>query len=465
MNDVKVIEKEFTLPYKPHDYQWDTVARASERQCVMLIDRVGTGKSVMSLMLGLYHACVNGVEQIMILVPPALIDQTAELYESVKGIDEVLIYRGTPAQRKKLALEFAPVFIMSYNIFRSDFNRIQRIGEKRKLFILADELSLKTLGATHKKLKMLLFGKLRVQYEDKPRHYFCGLNATAISDRSQIYNYCTIFDHKTYQSYRLFELQHVAKVDYWGKVEEWRDVELMDENFASFALESRNVHIEIPDTVFTQVPYQLEDSHRRLYRDIAEAEYNLLPADLHEQAAEAFFATLQRVVIVPKEFGLDIKSPVLDIIDTYLDQLDEDDRLILYTRHIVVSKMLSEYYKDRCVAYFGEVTKTKKAEGLLRFKTGEAQIMVANLDSLGKGQNLQVANHTVFVELPFRSDVLTQACGRTARQGQTKTCFFQFPVARRTIQTEIYNRLVDNDMDLLKFNRNKAALKEMIGYA
>lgn len=464
MNDVKVIEKEFVLPYKPHDYQWDTVARASERQCVLMIDKVGLGKSIMSLMLGLYHACVNGVEQIMILVPPALIDQTAELYESVKGIDEVLIYRGTPAQRKKLALESAPVFIMSYNIFRSDFNRIQRLGEKRKLFILADELSLKTLGTTHKKLKMLMFGKLRVQYEDKPRHYLCGANATAISSREQIYNYCTIFAHKLYQSYRLFELAHVAKVDYWGKVVEWRDIEVMDESFAEFAVESRNVSLELPESVHTLIPFQLEPRHRALYRDVAEAEYQLLPADLHEQAAEAFFATLQRVVVVPKEFGLDIKSPVLDIIDSYLDQLDEDDKVILYTRHIVVSRMLSEHYADRCVAYFGEVTKTKKAEGLLRFKTGEAQIMVANLDSLGKGQNLQVANHTIFVELPFRSDVLTQACGRTARQGQTKTCFFQYPVARRTIQTEIYNRLVDNDMDLLKFNRNKQTLREMIGY-
>lgn len=462
MSSPKIVEEHFVLPYKPHNYQYDTVTRASELQCVLLNDLVGYGKSIMSLILGLYHAIENGVEQIMILVPPALLDQTAELYRSVKGIDEILIYRGTPAQRKKLAIETAPVFLMSYNIFRSDFNRIQRIGSKHKLFILADELSLKTMGTTYKKLKTLLYRKLRLTSSDKPYHYLCGCNATPLSSREQIYNWCSIFQPSYYPSYRLFELAHIAKLDYWGKVEEWRDTELMDENFNSFCVESRNVQLELPESVFKEVPYTLDKRHAALYKDIAEAEFELLPEDLHETAAEAYFSTLQKVVLVPKEFGLDIRPPILDIIDTYLDQLDQDDSVILYTRHVIVSRMLSEYYGDRCVAYFGEVSKAKKAEGLIRFKQGEAQIMVANLDSLGKGQNLQSANHTIYVEFPFRSDTLTQANGRTARQGQKKTCYFHFPLAKGTIQEHIIRRLLDNDVDLLKFNRNKKSLREFL---
>ena len=461
-NNIKVIEKDFVLPYKPHTYQYDTVTRASELQCVLLNDKVGLGKSVMSLMLGLFHAVQNDVQQIMILVPPALLDQTADLYRSVKGIDEILIYRGTPAERKKLDIENAAVFLMSYNIFRSDFNRIQRIGSKRKLFILADELSLKSMGSTYKKLKTLLYRKLRLSNTDRPYHYLCGCNATPLSHREQIYNWCSIFEPSYYPSYRLFELAHVAKLDYWGKVEEWRETELMDNNFNSFCVESRDVDLELPESVFTRIPYKLDKKHAALYKDVAEAEFELLPEDLHEAAAEAYFSTLQKVVLVPKEFGLDIKSPILDIIDTYLDQLDDSDSVIIYTRHVAVSQMLSEYYKDRCVSYFGLVGKAKKAEGLVRFKSGEAQIMIANLDSLGRGSNLQVANHTIYAEYPFRSDIHTQANGRTARQGQKKTCYFQFPLARGTIQEQILDRLLENDVDLLKFNRNKKALKEML---
>ena len=461
-SSILCVEEVFDLPYKPHAYQYDTIERASGKTCSLLIDSCGYGKSIMSLYLGLYHTIANGVEQILVLIPPSSLDQTAEFISSVKGIDAVTVYRGTPAQRKKINIESSPVFLMSYNIFRSDFNRVQRIGNKRKLFILADELSLKSMGATYKKLKMLMYGKLRLTLADEPKHYLCGANATPLSAREQIYNWCSIFDHHLYPSHRLFELAHIEKLDYWGKVEEWADTELMDSNFNSFCVESQGVDLEIPESVYTEVPYSLEKRHMELYRDIAEAEFKLLPEDLHEQAAEAYFSVLQKVVLVPKEFGLDIRSPILDIVDTYLDQLDEDDSVIIYTRHVSVSQMLAEYYAERCVAYFGKVSKDDKVRGLVRFKKGEAKIMIANIDSLGKSQNLQIANHTICAELPFRSDVMTQMCGRTARQGQKKTTFFRFPLAKGTIQGDIYRRLQDNDEDLLKFNRNKKSLKEFV---
>lgn len=462
---IKIVEDNFVFPYTPHSYQYDTIERASKLPCVLLNDKVGTGKAIMSLYLGLYHAVKNGVEQIVVMVPPSLLNQTAAFIQSVKGLDEpkdVIIYRGTPAQRKAMPVETTPVILMSYNIFRSDFTRFQRIGLKHKLYILADELSMKSMGSTYKKLKMLMYRKLRITGADKPFHYLCGCNATALSSRDQIYNWCSVFDPSLYHSHRLFELAHVEKTDYWGKVIEWREVELMDENFSSFTVESRNVNLELPESVYTEVPYSLEKSHLALYNDVAEAEFLLLPEDLHEQAAEAYFSILQKVVLVPKEFGLDIRPPILDIIDTYLDQLVEDDSVIIYTRHVSVSQMLSEYYADRCVAYFGKVTKAEKEKGLIRFKSGEAQIMVANLTSLGVGQNLQVANHIIYAELPFRSDTLTQSCGRIARQGQKQTCFFRFPLAKGTIQREIYKRLQDNDLDLMKFNRNKKSLREFV---
>ena len=45
---------------------------------------------------------------------------------------------------------------------------------------------------------------------------------------------------------------------------------------------------------------------------------------------------------------------------------------------------------------------------------------------------------------------------------QKKTTFFRFPLAKGTIQGDIYRRLQDNDEDLLKFNRNKKSLKEFV---
>lgn len=458
---VEVVEEQFKFPFALHNYQKETVKEAAEDKAVLLSDKVGLGKTAIATYLGLYHSVENGVEQILALTPPSLIDQFDEWIRSIEGVGAPLVYRGTPLERKAMNLEGSPVVVMSYNIFRSDYDRVYKMSLKHKLFILADELSLKSMRKTYKNLKTLMYRRLRLAFGAKPYHYLCALNATPISDRKQIYNWCSIFIPDAYQTLALFMLAHAGDTDNWGNVLTWRGTHIMDQTFSEFAVTSKNVELELPESVYTEIPYSLEKKHAALYRDIAEAEFAMLPDRLILNAVEALFSTLQRVVLTPKDYGLDIRSPILDYIDRYLDQLNEDDKIVLYTRHVSVSKMLQEQYPN-AVAYFGSVSKKDKTEGLAAFKTGEAQIMIANLDSLGKGQNLQMANHEIFVELPFRSDVLTQVCGRIARQGQKKTCFFNFPLAKGTIQRQIYRRLLDNDADLLKFNQSKAALRDFM---
>lgn len=236
----------------------------------------------------------------------------------------------------------------------------------------------------------------------------------------------------------------------------------MDDRFDEMSVIPKNIKLQLPEQVYTKIPYSLTREHKRLYDKVLNAEFEKLDPSIFG-AVDAMFSLLQRLVLCPSEFGLNIPSPIIEVIDQCLDQMDEDDKVILFTRHVIVSEMLTQHYGKRAVAYFGKVSKTDKFENLKRFKSGEAEIMVANLDSLSKGQNLQVANQTIFVELPFRSDAMTQACGRTARQGQQKsTCFFYLPVAKGTIQTRICDRLLSNDMDLRKFNNNKKSLEEWL---
>jgi len=461
MIDISELEKTFRFPFKLHDYQLRSIAKAVELDGAVFRDKVGLGKTAQALGTGLLHSIYNGVEQILCIMPPALLDQFEEFVLSVGGIGSCLLFRGTPKEREKMDLFAEPVVLMSTNIFRSDFDRIKAWSKKRKLYILADELSLKAFNSTFKKFKELIYGRMKVRHGDKPLHKFCGMNATPVSDREQIYNWCAIFNPHVYPSKKIFELAHVAEVDHWGKVTRWVNIPDMDRNFDAFSIISENANIEIPESVYTKIPYSLERKHKALYDEIAEAEFNMLPENLIPQAVDAYFATMQRVVLVPSAYGLDIRSPILDIIDHQLDQMDEDDSVIIYTRHVVVSQMLAAAYPN-AVSYFGKVSKSDKEENLRKYKSGEAQVMIANLDSLGKGQNLQIANHTILVELPFRSDAMTQVCGRTARQGQTKTTFFHIPLAKGTIQRKIYERLLENDADLLSFNRNKKTLKKFI---
>jgi len=296
----------------------------------------------------------------------------------------------------------------------------------------------------------------------KAYHKFCALNATPVSSRDQVYWWCSIFKPENYSSLKNFRNLHVAKEDNWGKALEYMNLPIMDSNFDKFSVIPTNTNLEMPEQVFVKIPYSLTKKHKELYNNVLNAEFDKLNFDV-VGAVDAMFSVLQRVVLVPSEFGLNIKSPVIEIINQQLDQMDDDDKVILYTRHVVVSQMLTDEYAGRALPYFGKVKKADKAENLKRFKAGEAEMLIANMDSLSKGQNLQVANQTFCIELPFRSDVMTQLAGRTARQGQKKaTCFFYLPVAKGTIQTQICANLLANDMDLRRFNNNPKSLKEYL---
>ena len=454
----------FGFPFKLHDYQLEGIADAVAWSLAsghgnLLRHKVGEGKTAIALATGLCLSVKSKVEQILALMPPVLIDQFAEFVESIKGVGPPLVYRGTPKERAVMSFEQTPVVIMSYNIFRSDFERIRKWARGTNLFVIGDELSLKAPTQTFKKVKELLYQKQRVGLGDRALHDICALNATPVSDRGQVYFWCSIFSPGVYPSKKMFELTHVDQFDHWNNPIKWKNTDLMDENFDRFSVWTDKANLQLPPATYTEIPYALTPAHAKLYEKIEEAEFENLPEDVIEMAVEALFATLQRVVLVPKEYGLDIDPPIIEIIDNILSQLEEEDRLIVYTRHVAVSKMLAAHY-PQAVSVFGGVA--GKKENLKRFKAGDAQIMVANIDSLSKGANMQVANHTVFAELPFRADTMLQCCGRTHRQGQTRPCFFHLPVAKGTIQRQILGRLLANDEDLLNFNRSKTSLRNFL---
>lgn len=463
VSDIQAVEKHYKFPFKLHQYQLEAIAEAVNKGDTLNRAKVGEGKSVMSIYLALYCSIAYNVEQILITMPPTLLDQWEDFLKQIEGLDDVLVFRGTPAERKAMDLTAHAVVLVSDRILLRDFKRFQDMSKRHTLFIIGDELSLKSSSQTYKCWKELIYRRLRVNPGvHKPYHRFCALNATPISNRDQIYWWCSVFKPSAYPSLKIFKNLHVLKEDNWGNALEYMNLDVMDDNFDGFSVVPTNTNLELPEQVFTKIPYQLSKQHKEVYAQILNAEFEKLDPKIFG-AVEAMFSLLQRVVLVPQEYGINIRSPIIDVIDQQLDQMDDDDKVIIYTRHVTVSQMLLNHYKSRAVAVFGKVSKAKKSENIKRFKAGEAELMIANLESLSKGQNLQVANQTIFVELPFRSDTMTQACGRTARQGQRKsTCFYYLPVAKGTIQTQICNKLLNNDMDLRKFNNNKKTLKEFI---
>lgn len=459
-------EKAFTLPFPPHGYQEEGIDILVERKCSLLKYKVGLGKSLASIVAALRLSTEKDVEQIVILSPPILLDQWGDFLASIGGIPDVLIYRGTPKERALMDLDTA-VVICSYNIFRgtkkltADHKRFIKLSKTRKLCIIADELSLKDLGSqTYRKLKMMLYGKMRLKEEDVASHHLIALNATPISDLEHTYNWCALMQPGLYISKKLFEFAHVKKTDHWGKVTEWKNLELMTDNFNIVSVDT-DKEVELPPLIETVVPYPLTAKHLKLYKKVSASMLEDLPDDKIELAVNSMFSTLQRLALAPAEFGLDVRSPVLDFIEGYIDQMAPEDGLIVYTRHKLISSMLVESIPD-CVAIYGDISTAVRKTAFQKLKSGECRILVGNIESVGAGLNLQMLNHTIYAELPFRDDKLIQTVGRTHRQGQTETCYVNYPLAKGTIQEQIYYKLLKNKEDLSHIYKTKDRVREFL---
>lgn len=458
---INELKKHFTFPFDPHDFQEMALAEITMRDCGLLKFKVGLGKTFTSILAALYYSLEAGIEQILILCPPILLDQWYDFLNTITGIPDICLYRGTPGERSLMDLEDS-VILVSYNIFRgkNDHKKFIQMAKKRNLCIIADELSLKSLKSqTYRKIKQLLYRKLRITTGDRPFHKLIALNATPLSDLSQVYNWCSLFAPGLYGSKRLFELAHVAKQDHWGNVTEWINEDVMGRNMGLFSVDT-DKDVKLPPLVETVVPYELSIPHRKLYWEVEQAELDNLPEEKIELALNSMFSTLQRLVLVPSEFGLDIVSPVMEFIDGYLDQLG-DDGILIYTRHVIVSEMIAKLVPD-CAAIYGGVSKAVRETAFNDLKSGKIKRLVGNIESLGTGLNLQMLNHVIFVELPFRDDKLTQSIGRLHRQGQQNTCFASYPMAKSTLQYQIYYKLLKNQEDLSRVLKTKRDVKAFL---
>lgn len=461
MTDIKqTVESNFSLPYTPYDWQYATALKCYEKGLCVNEDGVGYGKTIMSIVSALYAAVVDDVSQILVLMPPALMVQYEEFVTQIGGIDKVVIYEGTPAERKKLVLENAAVIIMSYNIFRIDYERIYKLSLKSKFYILGDELSLKSLGKTHKKLKKLIYRRQRLRPTDKPFHLLQGMNATPYSDQLHVYNWLAILDPTIYKSLKVFKDMHVEHEDPFGRPTSWKEPELIAENFERVSVSSPKGMIKLPECVPTTVLYDLSPKHMALYKKVVAGEFENLPPDKVEMAVKALFFALQKLIFVPQEWGLDERPAVMDIVDSYIDQIGKD-QVVIFTRHVMVTQLLHQHLPDS-TAYYGKITKEQKKENYASFQHGYKAQLVANMDSLAKGANMQFCRRELVAELPFRPDVWEQMIGRVHRQGQTETTFIHIPIAKGTIQQKIYKGLIDKDFDLRYLAKDKRRLKEFL---
>lgn len=131
-------------------------------------------------------------------------------------------------------------------------------------------------------------------------------------------------------------------------------------------------------------------------------------------------------------------------IDDAEEPLSQGDSVILFTNYKEVADHVRQQLNLRGYKAFlhtGDVSSSNRAILLEEFRKTPGSALVATIQSGGVGLNLQNANYSFFIDMPWTPAEVAQAEARTYRMGQEKSTFFFRYFIKGTYDEKLVNML------------------------
>lgn len=461
------IRKAYSFPFPLRPYQVSRVNDHCVSNLAGLYWEPGSGKTAGSTHWALFRSLEGKADQWVVVMPPILLEQWAKWLRSVKDADtgaplEVTVYKGTPKQRAAANLG-ADFILMSYGIFKNDFEHLYETLQTRSVGVICDEAqAIKNITTqTHKAVKLFSEGR-----------ELTLLTGTPLSDPGDAYAYIRLMAPGVYRNQRHFEKLHVGDVDEYGHVTQWINMDVLEANMKinTSRVIRREVQSELPTITYTPITYKLAPAHEKLYKRIAE-EKLVEFADGREIDAisvQALRMALQQIVINWGEFADDasLKPAAMELVEEILDELSPHGKLVVVANFIRTNRyLLKTLAPYGAVAIYGEVSPKDKQAALHRFiNDASCRVLVIQPQSAGIGvDGLQhVCADMLFLEAPSKAPAFHQTAARLDRDGQANPVHCRVAIASGTVQVRMFKKLLDNDETINAIQGGYEDLKEAI---
>lgn len=424
---------------------------------------VGAGKTVIATLVALaYKTEIN-----IVLIQPILMGQWVKWLNSVGNSGGAVAYQGSPKKRAEINLRGNRWWVMTYDIFKNDFEKLFRMTLNHSVTLIVDEAqAIKNSGtALWKKCNTFSLGRNLIM-----------MTGTELNSPDDAYGYVKIKTPTIYKSYGHFERVHHGEVDFFGKVLEYTNLDLMTQNlyFQSVQRTPEEVHASKPKARYIPFPYKLAPEHQRLYDKLANEQILLMEngGKWDATTAQGLYTYCQQIVINLNKFSgnPDARPACFDVLDTLADsigmgQTHGANKMIVWTWFKDSTRTVLEYleslYPGRVGVAYGESNSQKAAD---RFENDpDNWWLVAQPLSAGAGWNPQyVCWNMVFLEVPTRTIPFRQSAGRVDRKGQKFNANIWIGQAEGTIQTSLYNNLLANDELVQRVQGNPRDLRAII---
>ncbi len=455
---VQEIVDAYKFPFELRGDQVEDIDFLVRYDRVGLFLDMGLGKTAVATAICFYHGLQGSVHQVLCLVPPVLVKQW-ELWLREFPDLSITVYRGTPAQRKKIGLE-ADFIITTLGLFKNDHERFMGSMARRRLAVVVDEAAAIRMPNTgnYKAVRDLV---------ETPSKKLLMLTGTPLGAHPATgYGLIKLKTPDVYRDYRQFLMLHVTGVDMRGNPTGFRNLDLLQTALMSQSVFRRAEDVlELPEVQHIPVKYELGKQHQALYNELIDE--LLLTLDngtvIDATTTQKLYSRAQQFIMEVPDGGK-IRPAGFDVLDQVIEETGllrlDNEKLIVFVNFRKTNEAIIAYLQAAgigCVQVYGGADNQKALD---KFRDDTSiKIMVAQPKSSGIGLNLQFCRYQLFLETPITSGDFQQAVARIKRSGQTRKCQVWIAVALNTLQETIVRNTLRKESVLQKVTPTKATLR------
>ena len=435
------LKRQINLPVELYEFQQKATNELGPLPRLGLYFDVGTGKTFTSIAIAIYKMLFASIEKTVVIMPPVLLQNWKRNIEKFPGMD-VMVYAGTPAQRKKL--KFDKRFILvGIQMFKRDFKRFEEELGASRLFVVVDEAQA---------LKNPASDNFKFVRDFSLINDLCLLTGTPLSVPEDGYAYIKLLTPEVYKSQYQFESIHVTERDFrTNKPKAYAHLDMLNRNLLLVAhrVLKEDVLRDLPELTYTPIYYDLEPEHLKLYNRMVDEQMVKLTSGgkIDLTNVSALYQALQQVPCNAEYFSEGrTRSTVFDLIDAVMDELT-GKKLVIFCHYRRTTTQLLEYLKAfNAVALWGE-TKDRQAPIDTFVREPKCKVIILQIQAASAGiDGLQdVCQDMLFVEMPYRASTFHQAIARLHRDGQMSGVNCRVAIAQKTLQVRVWEFLQEND--------------------
>lgn len=433
------IEFDFSPKTEPLKHQIEAIEFMRGKKNVPLFDEQGLGKSKIVIDALCCDLQDNVLDSVLIICKKGLLE-TWQREVSKHSHLQSTVLGGSKKSRGRSFMHFNHFYLVGYETFLSELDRIERFLRLRRFALVLDEsqkIKNPDSKVTHAIFQIKDSTVKRIIITGTPiankpedlwsQFYFLDGGKTLGSDFATF--------RKTFGI--SLQGQEVLK-KYEPKIA------VLRERVAKVAMRRTKDILELPEKVYRDEPIMLSSSQRHMY-ETAKTDLLLEIKDANgrtiaEKIDNYLVKLLRLTQIASNPALLDdtyVETPAkFLVLDRILQEITAaGEKAIVWTSFRQNIRSLRRRYKEYgTLMIFGDITIGDRTKAVEKFMVEDRnKILVANPSAAKEGLTLTSANHAIYLDRTFKMDDYIQSQDRIHRIGQAKRCNIVRLIAKDTI--------------------------------